>query len=454
MIIGRNYQKAYDQVLDRVKPTKEEAKEDWNFIGKLVEKLDRITPRDIHVEVAGSIAKGTSRKGDRDFDVFLLFSKNYTVMELMKDGLKYAKQAVKGHKYEIAYAEHPYLRAWIEGNEVDIVPSYRISDISEKLTSVDRSPLHTRYINSVLDEKQKDEVRLLKQFLRGAGIYGAEGKIQGFSGYLCELLIVAHGDFTNLLDAASKWKGVSVFDLEKKRPDGELKNKFPGAAMIVIDPVDENRNAAAAVSKTSLSVFIHSARGFLTSPSVRYFFPPEQKVNKKWVEKQLAQRDSYIVGIEIEKPRIVEDILWPQLYKFADRIVHRAEDHNFSAFDTDIAEKNGRILVLFEFEIYQLPEMRKVIGPPLWFRKDVEDFIKKHKVIEPIWFGHDRILSLAKRRFKRIDELLKDIKAKPKAYGVPPDIHKKMPKSRILGLPEIKKRYPEFLYNYLQKRNL
>ena len=98
--------------------------------------------------------------------------------------------------------------------------------------------------------------------------------------------------------------------------------------------------------------------------------------------------------------------------------------------------------------------MKKVIGPPLWFKEDVEEFVKKHKVIEPIWFEHDRILSLSKRRFKKVEELLTDIKKKSKSYGVPPDINKKMQKAKILELSEIKKRYIEFLYNYLQKRNL
>ncbi len=295
MIVGRDYQRIFDKVLAKVKPTEKEIKEDWEFIEKLVDKLNKMTPEDIYVEVAGSIAKGTSRKGDRDFDVFMLFSKKYSVLELMSDGLKYAKQAAKGNKYEIAYAEHPYLRTWIQGKEIDIVPSYKISDISERVTSVDRSPLHTRYINSVMNDSQKDDVRLLKQFLKGSGIYGAEGRIQGFSGYLCELLIVAHKNFVGLLETASKWKEVPTFDIEKKRMPSELKKKFPNSAMIVIDPVDENRNVAAAVSKTSLSILIHSSREFLRKPSINYFFPPEKKINKKWIETQLKQRDSLML---------------------------------------------------------------------------------------------------------------------------------------------------------------
>jgi len=457
MITGRNYQNVFDHVLNRVKPSNAEIKEDWEFIGNIVHRLDKLTPKDISVEVAGSIAKGTSLRGDRDFDVFLLFSKSYSVMELMTDGLKYAKQvvkAVKADKSEIAYAEHPYLRAWVKGKEIDIVPSYKIADISERVTAVDRSPLHTRYVNSVLNKEQKDEVRLLKQFLKGAGVYGAEGKIQGFSGYLCELLIISHSSFIDLLESASKWKGTPVFDIEKNRDPKTLVGKFQGPAMIVVDPVDENRNVAAAVSKTSLSVLIHSAREFLRSPSVRYFFPPEKKVSKKWIEKQLKQRDSLITGVEIDKPQIVEDILWPQLYKFADKIGHRAKEHGFSLFDNDIAEKNGKMLVMFEFEIYRLPKMKKVIGPPLWFKEDVEEFIKKHKVIEPIWFDHDRILSLSKRKFEKVEELLKDVKARSKEYGVPPDIKKKISKAKVLSLANIKKRYLEFLFNYLQKRNL
>ncbi|MEM2974791.1 MAG: CCA tRNA nucleotidyltransferase, partial [Candidatus Micrarchaeia archaeon] len=410
--------------------------------------------KEIEIVLAGSTSRGTNLKGDRDFDVFMLFPKSYSEKELAALGLKWAKKVVKGKKWELAYAQHPYLRAWVDGREIDIVPSYKISKISEKATAVDRTPLHAAYILSHITEEQKDDVRLLKQFLKGAGIYGAEGKIQGFSGYLCELLILAYGSFIRFVQEIACLKEIPIFDPEGKRPRELLIKLFPEAAMIYIDPVDSNRNVAAAVSKTSLSLLIYTSRKFLKQPSEKFFFPTSEKFDRKWMEKQLKGRDSEIITIEFECPKVVEDIRWPQLYKFAHKISERAKDNKFSIFDSDVSEKGEKCIILFEFEVYRLPRIKKIVGPPLWYETDVEEFMRKHKVTEPIWFENDRILALDKRKFTRAWDLLKDIIKNPKSYGVPPDILTNMRSARLLDIKDIKKKYPEFLFAYLKKRNI
>jgi len=453
MITGRNYQKVFDAVLKEVNPSASEAGKEKAFINRIMGKLDKITPKDVRIELAGSTAKGTNLKGDRDFDIFMLFSKDYSVKELMTLGVKYGKEFAKGHRYEIAYAEHPYVRTWVEGSEIDIVPSYKIEDISERLTSVDRSPLHTRYVNSRMTGQQKDDVRLLKRFLKAMGVYGAEGRIRGFSGYMCELLIIRHGSFTELLDEATKWRGVPVFNLTGPE-SRETADKFKDSAMVFIDPVDPDRNVAAAVSKTSLSMLIHSARMFLGKPSIKAFFPAPAKVDSKWMARQLKLRDSMIFAVEFDRPKgLVEDILWPQLYKFAGKTTERLKENNFEVFDSDICA-NGKCMVMFELSVHHLPEMKKVMGPPLWRDEDVESFIREHKVTEPIWFERDRILAVGKRKFTQADKVVKDILAKPAAYGVPPDVKKVIKTSKMLTVSEIAKKYPEFLFAYLKKRNV
>jgi tRNA nucleotidyltransferase (CCA-adding enzyme) len=94
------------------------------------------------------------------------------------------------------------------------------------------------------------------------------------------------------------------------------------------------------------------------------------------------------------------------------------------------------------------------MGPPLWYEKDVEEFMKRHKVTEPIWFEHDKILALDKRRFVNAEEFLKDVVKKPAPYGVPPDILKNMKSAKLLDIKIIKKKYPEVLFAYLKKRNI
>ena len=454
MFISDKHEKIMQSTIKKIKPSEKEKAKQRQLADKLIKRLDKLTPADISIELAGSTAKGTNLSGDMDFDIFMLFSKKYSVNELMSLGIKYAKKFSKGNKSEIAYAQHPYLRAWIEGIEIDIVPSYKINDVSEMLTAVDRSPLHTRYINSKMDAKQKDDVRLLKRFLKTQGIYGAEGRIQGFSGYLCELLILKYGSLMELLDAATQWKGVPVITLAEKLNENEVKKKYSDAAMIVIDPVDPERNVAASVSKTSLTVLMHTARMFLNKPSIRAFLPVQEKLDRRWIGKQVRCRDSLIFGIEFERPKnIVDDILWPQLYKFAGKVADRMKENKFEVFDIDVYA-DGKCLLLCELSIYSLPKIRKIIGPPLAQKDYVERFIREHSVTEPIWFENERILAVGNRRYTHATQIIEEIIKKPRNNGVPPDILKVIKTSKILNIRDVEKKYTRFLFEYLKTRNV
>ena len=96
--------------------------------------------------------------------------------------------------YEIRYAEHPYVHGIVKGVEVDVVPCYRLKDASRIKSAVDRTPFHHEWLKDRIKGKE-NEVRLLKGFLKANGLYGAEYKVRGFSGYLCELLIMFYGSF-------------------------------------------------------------------------------------------------------------------------------------------------------------------------------------------------------------------------------------------------------------------
>jgi tRNA nucleotidyltransferase (CCA-adding enzyme) len=267
-------------------------------------------------------------------------------------------------------------------------------------------------------------------------------------------LTLQHNSFVGFIEEIANLKEIPAFDPEGKRSREELIKMFPEAAMIYIDPVDSSRNVAAAVSKTSLSLLIYTARKFLRQPSEKFFFPVTEKLDRKWIENQLKGRDSRILAIEFNAPNVVEDIRWPQFYKFAHKIADRAKEMSFSVFDTSVTEENKKGIVIFEFEIYQLPRIKKVVGPPLWYEEDAEEFMKKHKAVEPLWFEHDRLLALDKRKFVNAEEFLKDVISNPRIYGVPPDVLKNMKSAKLLDIKTIKKKYPEFLFNYLKIRNI
>ena len=167
-------------------------------------RLKKVVPKGIEIMVAGSAARGTNLRGNSDIDIFLLFKNPVPKEKMEKTAIEVAKRLVKGNKnesYIVRYAEHPYARLFLDnvGLRVDLVPAYKITSASERITSVDRTQLHNQFVKSSLSQRQRDDVRVLKALLKFHGIYGAEARTEGFSGYLCELLIHTYGSFAGLL---------------------------------------------------------------------------------------------------------------------------------------------------------------------------------------------------------------------------------------------------------------
>jgi len=187
-------------ILRRIRPSVEEERLVEAFCrrvsGELSERLREAGFKAV-AEVHGSVAKGTWLSGERDLDIFILLDPGYE-RDVIPSVLEVVKRYL-GSGWVEAYAEHPYLQARIDEFQVDFVPCFRIRPGEPLKSATDRTPLHTAYVREHLKPEQRDEVRLLKRFMKGIGVYGAELKVGGFSGYLCELLIIHYGSFEKLL---------------------------------------------------------------------------------------------------------------------------------------------------------------------------------------------------------------------------------------------------------------
>jgi len=155
----------------------------------------------------GSAARDTWLAQDHDLDIFLGVPEEGDLGEAMELARLVAPE------HEERYAEHPYVHALVDGFEVDLVPCYLVDDASRLKSAVDRTPFHTRYIIARIAGLE-DDVLLLKQFLKGIGVYGSELKTGGFSGYLVELLVILYRSFPDVLRAASHWRPDTVLNLE------------------------------------------------------------------------------------------------------------------------------------------------------------------------------------------------------------------------------------------------
>ncbi len=378
-----------DKVLQKIRPSKEERRKVNQIVKKCTHILEeRIRSKNLEavVSLQGSIAKDTWISGDKNIDLFVIFSHTYSKEELKTYGLQIGKLS----GYEIAYAEHPYVRNFFEGYEVDVVPAYQYKEGIR--SSVDRTPLHTEYVNTHL--KDKDQVRLLKKFTRSIGVYGSDLKVQGFSGYLCELLTIKYGTFESVLKASSHWRPkVPLVIEEAGKPFKE--------PVIFADPVDPERNVAAVVSLHNFATFVYHARGYLKTLDLSYFFrEPEQYT-------RMAGTALYRIDFTVN---VIDDILFPQLRKTRDYLVKMLETHGFRVVNTTVYDSG----ILLELSVFELPPFKKHKGPPVYEEEHCDNFLKKHKNVH---IENDTLYAVVKRKYVHAEDLLHASLDKRQGFG-------------------------------------
>lgn len=371
------------EVLKQIKPSKE----DEEYISRNIQDvLERL--KEFDAQVHGSFRKGTWLKGDTDVDIFVFFPKELGKDYIENEALKILLEKLKGFNVTIAYAEHPYLIVRKNEIEIDIVPALKVDKGEEAITAVDRTPFHTQYVTSHLTEQQKDEVRLLKKFMKGIGVYGAEIKVQGFSGYVTELLIIYYGSFLEVLKKASRWKPPVRIELVKAQ------RKFD-SPLIIPDPVDPKRNAGAAVSLKKLAEFSIASRYFLKNPKLDFFFPKKPENGK-------IKGDILITVLKL-KERVVEDLLWGQVNRSVKRITNVLKVNGYRVIDVQACGKDDRIVIAIQLESKEIGKYYLNQGP--LFYMNVDNFITKN---ESVWIGEDgRLYSIKERKGKNIEEMVK-----------------------------------------------
>ncbi len=383
------------RVLSEIRPSKEEEKHVLVFAENVKKSVeDSLSDLDVpySVEIHGSIAHNTWLSNDRDIDIFILLGKKVSKEYIVEEILGRLRERLN-YRFEQRYAEHPYLRAYVDEFTFDIVPGFSVGEI---ISAVDRTPLHTRFIKEKLSVELMDEVRLLKSFLKGIGTYGAEIKTQGLSGYACELLIIHFGSFLSTLKAFSREKRIFIdftgtWDREKAFE--EFKKKI-----ILIDPVDRNRNVTANTSTRAFYLIKLASKLFLDNPSIKFFFPCRE------IElKQLSEiKNREIIMILLEKNEDVPpDTYWGQarrVEKLVRKFIRNIRD--IYLFATDLVDTDKYMILFIEVSKTQLNEFKEIKGPPVWANsKDISKFINEymHKAISGPWLKGSRIVFLAKR---------------------------------------------------------
>jgi tRNA nucleotidyltransferase (CCA-adding enzyme) len=368
------------------------------------------------VEAEGSFAKGTLLSDKWELDVFVIF-KDVTEEWILKKSERILRQCLDDLPHSIRYAQHPYITVYLMGMQADVVPVVFVEKPTGGL-GVERTPFHTRYVKRKISERPwlADEVRLLKSFLRGIEAYGAETSIGGFSGYLAELLTIHYGSFRNVLKAASKWTPGTFVDPEGVGDEQALRRKYKDSVLIVVDPVDPERNAAAALTLEKFSTFVTAAKAYLRRPCEKYFhvFSKSKKLKLKEADEVMSRTIMiYFVGNYYEMPR---DALLGKLKSLSRKIKKHLEDLGFNVirykFYTD---EHERAVIFLELLTPRLPLKEVMVGPYAWNKDErVINFIRK-RLIEGgyVWVDEKgRLMGLRKRKetdaIKLINKLLSE----------------------------------------------
>jgi tRNA nucleotidyltransferase (CCA-adding enzyme) len=325
------------------------------------------------------------------------------------------EMAKTGDSWEDRHSEHPYIHIKKDGFEIDLVPCFRVKSGADIKSAVDRTPFHCAYIKENISGLE-DDVLMLKQFMKGTGVYGSEVRTGGFSGYLTEILIIYYGGFEDVLKHASNWKHGTVIDIAAHQ---SLAHENP---LVVVDPTDPKRNVAAALSLTKFALFIDRARAFLNNPGLDYFtpkdYPPMTAID---FEKMMAARGTEMIGLSFQTPPKAEDTLYPQLFRMEKSLEELLTRNEFIVVNTfSWSEEKGKSVVFIELLSAVLPPLQKRVGPPVWNAENAESFCKKYKNKKSTFsfsIENERYVAEVPRKYKTAEYLIEDMIFKETALG-------------------------------------
>ena len=344
----------------------------------------------------GSIAKGTFLKNDYDVDIFVRFDYSY----LGQDLSEMLGKILQKLKSERVHGSRDYFQ--IKGRiNYEIVPVLGIEDIKKAENVTDASPFHVSWVAEHANDELKDDIRLAKQFCKAQKVYGAESYIKGFSGHVLDILVIYYGSFSGLLKNASKWKAKTIIDFDnvyKGKAMRELNKSKTHSPLVVIDPVQADRNAAAALGKDKFDIFIKAAKDFLKSPD-KNFFKIREFSEKDILERAKGKKINllYVTPLSGKK-----DVVGAKILKVFEYIEKKIKENDFNLVDSGW-QWNETATLWFITEDEPVSDERLQIGPPVAKTCDSGSFRKKHR---NTFIKNNRLYANVKRKYIKSEKLI------------------------------------------------
>ena len=370
----------------------------------LVENQIKNYPEITGLEFGGSYAKDTWLSKEADIDIFIKFKKTVSDEKFTEITKKVGFESLKKYNPYVRYSEHPYVEARIKKTKINVVPCYEVN-LGEWKSSADRSPFHTKHMQKSLTTKMRNEVRILKTFLKVNKIYGAEIAKQGFSGYVSEVLILNFNNFENVIK--------SIAQIQQGQIIGKTSKVFE-TAIVIIDPIDSNRNLAAAISNENIGKFILLCRAFENKPNLEFFNQKKLKLSKNNWENVLVVKFNF----KMRSP----DIIWGQIKKATTSLATQLQLGGFNVLrNKAYSDERGKAYLFFLLESTKIPINYSKSGPDFFRVSDCNSFISKNIVkTELMWINDDgEIIALEKRRQNEVVKFMTELLRNNLQTGVP-----------------------------------
>ena len=380
----------------------------------------------------GSIAKETFLKDDYDIDLFVRYDQSYreqNISDMTGEMLKELCKDLKVKNLEKIHGSRDYFQFKVKDKskmlDFEIVPVMLVhrTNYQDASNITDLTPEHVTWVKKYTEKNPNliDDIRLAKQFCKANRVYGAESYINGFSGHILDILVIYHGSFINMLKAFSRYEDKNIgtdtpiiIDPERhhKDPIKEL-NQSRIAPLIIIDPIQKNRNSAAALSREKLLIFIDAARKFLKRPDKIYFEIKKFDMKKEIEDssKGLSKMDSQLIQIRIKTLDGSKDVVGTKVLKAYEAMIDHLRLNGFkvhsSGWDFAFEKRSAEMYIIVDKYISKEVEQE---GPPISARKDYQKFLDKHTELKHRTFVRDgRIYVIVPRLYTDAKKFLEDL---------------------------------------------
>ena len=175
---------------------------------------------------------------------------------------------------------------------------------------------------------------------------------------------------------------------------------FTRTKIILIDPLQKERNAAAALSNEIFDEFISTCQKFLKTPSENFFL--KKVISKETLEKKLRAGEKLVSMQLAVKGK--EDVVGAKLVKGYEFVLEKL--NSFSVQRSGWEWPAGKAFFYYFLALKELPRLETRIGPTLKMQEFVVAFKKKYT---KTYVKGDRVQADVVVEHYKLEDVVQDI---------------------------------------------